>query len=356
MVFMVFKMKISVKTFCLFLVLIALVAGTILVLNCMFLCNKKSPLPSKDFAYGIQEIENNIKISYVYGGDRQKPALLLIPGWPQTWYIYRHIMPQLAKDYFVIAVDPKGIGLSSKPESGYDAEAAAQEFNSLMLKKSADSFAPSKSGYDTGTVAGELNSFMQKIGITKYSIIGHDIGMWIGYAIASDFPDSVQKLIVTEASIPGVTEFPDLMVPRELIKFRAQFLFNRLPELPELLVTGREDKYLNYIFKSMAYDVTKVAAKEYIRAYKQKGAMKAGFEYYRAIPETKKQNEARMQKKLQIPVLAIGGDKSGKLGPLKTMEKAAVNVTGKELNNCGHYTPEENPDQFLEVVIPFLKG
>jgi pimeloyl-ACP methyl ester carboxylesterase len=179
--------------------------------------------------------------------------------------------------------------------------------------------------------------------------------MWIAYAMASDFSNSVQKLAVTEASIPGVTEFPNIMMPKELIPFRAQFLFNQLPDLPEMLTKGREDIYLNYIFGKMAFKLDQVAIDEYTKAYKKKGAMKAGFEYYRAIPETKIQNEKRMENKLKMPVLALGGDHSGRLNNLKTMQSAAINVKGGELKDCGHYTPEECPDEFLKQLIPFLK-
>lgn len=103
--------------------------------------------------------------------------VLLIPGWPQTWYAWRHVLHALAAAGFeAIAVDPPGIGESDRPVHGYD----------------------------TGSAAAVLHQTMQALGHERYQVVGHDIGMWIAYALASDQPQAVQQLAVTEAVIPGL--------------------------------------------------------------------------------------------------------------------------------------------------------
>ena len=109
----------------------------------------------------------------VIGGDG--PPLLLVHGWPQTWYAWRLVMPALARDFQVIAVDQRGTGLSDRPPDGYD----------------------------TGTLAGDLVALMDALGHQRFAMVGHDTGMWIGYALAADHPDRLDRLAVAETPTPG---------------------------------------------------------------------------------------------------------------------------------------------------------
>src|SRR6516162_6071951 len=114
----------------------------------------------------------------VTGGDG--PPLLLVHGWPQTWYAWRLIMPALARDFFVVAPDQRGTGLSGKPEDGYG----------------------------TGTLAGDLVALMDALGHQRFAVAGHDTGMWIGYALAADHPGRLGRLAVAETPLPGVSPSP----------------------------------------------------------------------------------------------------------------------------------------------------
>src|SRR5215468_465331 len=116
----------------------------------------------------------------VTGGEG--PPLLLLHGWPQTWYTWRLVMPALARDFFVVAPDQRGCGLSGKPEDGYD----------------------------TATLAGDLVALMGALGHRRFAVAGHDTGMWIGYALAADHPDRIARLAVAEAAKPGVSPSPPL--------------------------------------------------------------------------------------------------------------------------------------------------
>src|SRR3954462_15294361 len=107
-----------------------------------------------------------LRLHAVIGGDG--PPLLLVHGWPETWYAWRLLMPALARDFEVIAVDQRGMGLSDKPQSGYD----------------------------TGTLAGDLVALMDALGHERFAVVGHDTGYFISYALAADHPDRDARLVL----------------------------------------------------------------------------------------------------------------------------------------------------------------
>jgi pimeloyl-ACP methyl ester carboxylesterase len=268
---------------------------------------------------------NGVKLHYVEGGEGQR-TVVLIPGWPQTWYVWRKVMPELGKSYRVIAVDTRGMGDSSRPSTGYD----------------------------TQTAAADISALMTKLHVMRYSVIGHDVGMWIAYPLASQHSQAIDRLVMTEALIPGVTPTPPMLLSPQANAGLTQFMFNQLPDLPEFLVAGREAAYLGWVVGHLAYSPDRVALDEYIRANSVPGAMRAGFEYYRAIPLTMQQNEQLKKTKLTMPVLAIGGVLEAGETTIETMEIVSDNVTGAIIEQCGHYTPEECPEPFLKLIKPFL--
>jgi alpha/beta hydrolase fold len=125
-----------------------------------------------------------LRLHAVIGGEG--PPLLLVHGWPQTWYAWRLLMPALARDFQVIAVDQRGIGLSDKPAGGYD----------------------------TGTQANDLAALMYVLGHQQFAVYGTDVGMPIAYALAADHRDRLERLVVSEAPLPGVTSSPRCSFPR----------------------------------------------------------------------------------------------------------------------------------------------
>jgi pimeloyl-ACP methyl ester carboxylesterase len=163
-----------------------------------------------------------IRLHAVIGGDG--PPLLLVAGWPQTWYAWRHLMPALAEDFTVLAIDPRGVGLSDRPETGYD----------------------------TGTLAQDLVDAMARLGHRRFAMIGHDVGMWIGYALAGDHPNVLEWLVLAEAAIPGVSPSPPLIGHSTVNDRLWHFGFNRLAALNEELVQGREHLFFGHQFASKA--------------------------------------------------------------------------------------------------------
>ncbi|MFF5406744.1 alpha/beta fold hydrolase [Streptomyces misionensis] len=271
---------------------------------------------------------NGLRLHAVTGGDG--PALLLIGGWPQTWYAWREVMPALARRHTVVAVDSRGAGLSDKPDDGYDA----------------------------GTLAADLVALMAALGHDRFDVVGHDIGTWTGYALAADHPERVGRLAIVEALIPGLTPSPPFFGPAAVNLKLWQFGFNRLTDLNEELVRGRERLFFGWQFATKA--ATRTAIPEYaVDVYvdaltMDPRALRASFAYYRALDETIAQNEQRGKSRLTLPVLAVGGALWSGAGAAQTMRLAADDVTEVVLDDCGHYPAEEQPARFVEVLEDFL--
>ena len=238
----------------------------------------------------------DLRLHAVTGGDG--PPLLLVHGWPQTWYAWRLLMPALARDFTVVAIDQRGIGQSDKPQDGYD----------------------------TGTLASDLVAVMDALGHQRFAMYGTDVGMPIAYALAADHPDRLDRLVVSETPLPGISPSPPLFLPRQLNERLWHLAFNQLPNVNEQLFTGREDIFFGAEFDASAG--TKKLPDDAVRYYIDTLAadpdhLRGSFEFYRAIPTTSAQNEHRKTRRLTLPVLAIGGAESSGEGVGNTMKLAA---------------------------------
>ena len=261
----------------------------------------------------------------VTGGDG--PPLLLVHGWPQTWYAWRLIMPALARDFQVIAVDQRGTGLSDRPQDGYD----------------------------TGTMAGDLVALMDALGYQRFAMVGHDTGMWIGYALAADHPDRLDRLAVAEAAMPGVSPSPPLFGGTQANDRLWHFAFNRLAEVNEQLVTGREHVYFGFQFAKAANKLPADVVGYYVEALAaDPEALRGSFAAYRALDATIAQNEQRKTRRLTLPVLAIGGAESTGEGPGNTMKLVADDVQTLVLTGSAHWVAEQAPEQLLAALTTFL--
>jgi pimeloyl-ACP methyl ester carboxylesterase len=269
----------------------------------------------------------DLRLHAVVGGEG--PPLLLVHGWPQTWYAWRMLMPSLAHDFEVVAVDQRGIGLSDKP----------------------------RDGYDTRTLADDMVALMETLGHERFALYGTDVGMPIAYAVAADHPERVERLIVSEAPLPGISPSPPLFLPPPLNARLWHLAFNQLPaEVNEALVRGREDIFFGAEFDASAG--TNKLPDEVVRYYldtlaSDSDALRGSFEFYRAIPTTSAQNAERMTTRLAMPVLAIGGAESVGEAAAATMKLVADDVQGAVVP-AAHWVAEQAPAELLEAVAEFL--
>jgi microsomal epoxide hydrolase len=266
------------------------------------------------------------KIHYVEGGSGD--PVLLVPGWPQSWYAWRYVMPLLAETRRVIAIDPPGLGESGTPAA-----------------------------YDTATVAGYIDAMLETLNLDRIDFVGHDIGAWIGYAYAVSRPAKVRRLALIDAAIPGIAPADAFALTPDRINKTWHFSFNALPDLPEALVAGRERLYLSWLFNARAVNkeaIDDAAIDEYTRVYAAPGAMRSGFGYYRAIFESIAQNKATALSGLAMPVLAVGGAQW--LGPVMEAMVAPVapDLRVEIVAGSGHFVPEEAPHDLCRIVHKFL--
>lgn len=261
----------------------------------------------------------------VCAGPEDGPALLLLHGWPQTWFMWRDAIPPIADaGYRVIAADLTGLGQSTRPESGYDKM----------------------------TIARDMAELMASLGHATYGIVAHDWGGPVAFALAAQFSERVTAMAVFDAPVLGDGG------PIEHHS-RWHFGFHALSGLPEALTEGREDIYLRFFFRfagARPDAISEEAQAEYIRAYSQPGAMTAGFNYYRAVPQDIADNSAFREagKKLQMPILVYGGDPEARgrgMTALESWQRVAANVSGGVATGCGHWIPEEDAPFAAQAVL-----
>jgi len=254
---------------------------------------------------------------------------VLLHGWPQTWYEWRHLIPLLADRYRIVAPDLPGLGESSQPADGYD-------------KKS---------------IASDLREMCQQLDLERFHLVGHDCGGPSAFALACIAPQSVRTLTILDVTIPGIG--PDISQGGR----RWHHAFHMTPELPEELVVGREREYLGWFYREFCWQrgaIAQADIDEYLRCYTQGGAMRAGFEYYRTLPRDKADNQALRDSgfRLRMPVLALGGATAEARGrgeePLESLRAIASNVTGGAIPECGHFIPEEQPALLAERLLDFF--
>jgi pimeloyl-ACP methyl ester carboxylesterase len=269
---------------------------------------------------------NGVRLHAVIGGDG--PPLLLIHGWPGSWYYWRLVMPALARDFQVIAVDQRGIGLSDKPQDGYD----------------------------TRTLANDMVGLMDALGHKRFAVAGVDTGMLIGYALAADHPDRVARVALGEATLPGIGLPTPLILPDYLVDRLWHIPFNQLKETNEKLVTGREDIFFGAEFAASAgtKKLPDYAVKYYVDGLSNPQALHGSFQLYRAFSTTAQQNDKRKDRRLPMPVLAMGGAESLGDGAAKTLGPIAGDVQSLVISGTGHWLAEQAPEQMIAALTEFL--
>ena len=287
--------------------------------------------------HGTAELAPDVRLHYVIAG-KGASTIVLIHGYPENWWQWRHIIMPLAEAGFrVVAVDYRGANRSSKPTSGYDKQTMAADIRALVR--------------DHLGIDGAL------------AIVGHDIGSMVAYAFAIQFPDDVALLSLSEAPLPGTGVYDELVGTTQLAGNPLwHFRFHNAPDnLAETLTAGRERLYLDAFYDRLAFNPDAIGQEDrarYAEAFASVGAMRAGFELYRAFDKDAEDNRAflRARGRLKMPVLALAGEHS----PLAAVTEAMMTEVAKHamvrnIPAAGHWIAEENPQAVVEELISFLK-
>jgi pimeloyl-ACP methyl ester carboxylesterase len=257
------------------------------------------------------------------------PVVILLAGFPQSWYAWRRVMPILGEHFTVIAIDLPGQGDSEKPLDGYD----------------------------TRTTGKRLNSLLHVLGHTRYVLIGHDIGSWVAYPYAYEYPSELRGVVLLDGNIPGVTLHPTLTLGPDNWR-NWHFLFNPIPDLPEALLQGRERILIEWFFSrktaNPAATFTREDIDEYERVYASLGGMRGMLGYYRAVLQDMEQNAELATGKLHIPILAFGGDAGSAPDLYERLQPFCADIRGGLIRDSGHYIPEEQPQAIAHEIIAFL--
>src|SRR5450631_548029 len=268
-----------------------------------------------------------LRFHVVEGG--KGPVIILLAGFPQSLYAWRRIMPLLADQFTVVAVDLPGQGDSEKPIDGYD----------------------------TKTTGNKLHSLLNILGHQRYVLIGHDVGSWVAYPYAYEYASELRGVVLLDANIPGITLQTTLTLGPDNWR-NWHFLFNPIPDLPEALLQGRERVLIEWFFGRKAANpaatFTRQDIDEYERVYASLGGMRGMLGYYRAVLEDIEQNAELADRRLGVPVLALGGSVGSAPDLYERLRPSCTNIQGGVIVDSGHYIPEEQPDALAREIMAFI--
>ena len=273
------------------------------------------------------------EINLVHGG-AGKP-LILMHGYPQTHMMWHRVAPRLAEEYHVICPDLRGYGDSSKPQS-----------------------TPDHTPYSKREMAKDMVYVMKELGYQQFAAAGHDRGARVLHRMILDYPECVEKASVMDIA---PTHHMFKTADQEFATGYYHWFFLIQPNgLPERLIGADPEYYLTEKMGRWSAPESIFAPKafaEYLRCFQNPDTVHASCEDYRAAASIDLEHDASdLHRKIECPLLVLWGDKGlvhRKYEVLEVWRERANHVSGTALN-CGHYLPEESPEQVLDELLPFL--
>jgi pimeloyl-ACP methyl ester carboxylesterase len=272
-----------------------------------------------------------VRLHAVEGGQPTGPAVVLLAGFPQTWWAWRKAMPGLAGRFRVIAIDLPGQGHSARPHDSYD----------------------------THTVASRVQAAVTALDVPKYWLAAHDVGAWVAFSLALKYEERLHGLALLDAGIPGIT-LPDAIPTDPGRAWKTwHFAFHVVPDLPETLLTGREREYVDWFLTTKTlspntFDSTEID--HYAAAIAAEGGLRASLAYYRDAAESARKNLAALGRQhLGVPVLGVSGSHGSIPDMAASLSPWADNATGVVIPQAGHFIPDEQPDAVVHALTAFIE-
>ena len=272
---------------------------------------------------GLTHIEvNGIRLQVATAGEG--PPILLLHGWPHTWFLWHKVMPELARHHSVIAPDLRGIGGSTRAAEGYDLHTQADDMAGLLAA----------------------------LGVSQAVVVGIDAGAPVAWMLAMRRSDLVRRLVVMESllgALPGGEAFLAKGPPW-------WFGFHGIPGLAERALLGNEAAYLGWFYTAGTWQgrgISPEAREAFVQAYTGEEALRCGFGYYRALGTNAQQvADAVADQRLTVPTLALDSDPVGD-ALYKQLVPFTDDLTGHVIPDCGHIIPEDQPEALLSFLLPF---
>ncbi len=280
-------------------------------------------MDTSHFQHKVVQVED-IKLHVVVGGNG--PPVVLLHGFPQTWFAWRKVLPLLASSHTVVVPDLRGAGHSDCPQGGYD----------------------------KATMAADIHEMMHVLGFERYAVCGHDIGAMVALAVACNYRQAVTHLAILDSAMPGWSKWEAIFSDPRVWHFS----FHMKENLPERLLHGREYDYVSTFLFERTYDHSTHSSEDvdtYARAFAQPGRTRAALEWYRAFPKDHADALRWKETPLQIPVLALGGQHRWGLEMTEIAREFAMDVTGQSVADANHWLAEERPVETAHAILDFLR-
>jgi len=273
----------------------------------------------------------NLYIARAGGGD----LVFLLHGYPQSGEIWRSVAIELAKNHTVVIPDLRGMGLSQVAPSGYDLSTVAEDIHQLALY----------------------------MGHKRVKVVGHDWGAAVGAVYALRYREEVTKLVFIESALAGcgfetLWSFSTPNPGLSFIPFLLMGAGNPAMDITAELLHGREEVFLQHLWTTFTGDKMSAPFESwapYIAAMARPGLASSSASYYRSAYETADQVQALIAHKLDIPVLAISGEKGIGAHHRPLVEAFAQHLHRDVIvRGGGHFLPEERPREALAAIIPYI--
>lgn len=270
-----------------------------------------------------------LRLGALTAGSPERPAIVLLHGWPLCSEIWAPVMPQLSKERFVLAFDLPGTG-----------------------KSTSDATIPTLKA----DIARAVIEGAEALDARDIIVAGVDVGGMIAFAAARDFGDRVAGAVIMNTVLPGLDPWDQLLAHPQIW----HFALHQVPNLPETLVAGRERPYFDFFLDMLAGDKTKIddqLRRACVEQYATPSALRTGFDWYRTMPQDADRNS--VVKAIDTPILYLRGDADRRpIGPyLDGLRKAgASRVQGKTIPGSGELLSIEAPELLVAALFEFADG
>ena len=275
----------------------------------------------------VAGFDTQMTLSARTAGDKSKPGLVLLHGWPHSSRVYDDVIPDLGQDNFVLAFDLPAVG---------DSHGAPPSAEKSVL-------------------ADILLTAAESTGAKDILVVGFDVGGMISFSAARDHGQRIRGALVMNTAIPGLDPWDKVLADPRIF----HFALHNVPKLPELLVAGHEREYFDFFHNMLSGDPAKITEgvrDEFARAYSRPEALKAGFDWYRAFAADAKHNARH--KKIATPIRYMRGDADVSGNQLAQYEAGfrkvgAENLTTGILRNTGEMVSIEAPQELIKAIREF---